>query len=404
MPTSDRPQIRPGLAAAPANRDGDTFLLWDEIRISDAQLRLSAFELKCIHFCDGTRTINDLRSLAMTWTGGQLMPLSIFEDLLRRLDEALFLDNTRYRERVGGDVRPPSCIGCYEGEPKALRKQLRKMFTAPGASGLPEASRPDDALRAVLVPHIDYARGGRTYTHGFREIVEHSPAELFVIIGTSHYSRQRFTLTRKHFQTPLGIARTDRAYVDQLVQQYGDGLFDDEVMAHLPEHSIELEVVLLQFLFEGKRDIRIVPLVVGSFHDAVVTKSAPRESEDIGRMIDALRAVERDWNGSICYLISGDLAHIGPKFGDGKPVDDPQLKQSKEQDQAILQATERADPAAYFDIIAQEKDRRRICGLPPTYTVLEALRPGKGRVLDYDQYVHPRGHESVSFASVAFYR
>ena len=42
--------------------------------------------------------------------------------------------------------------------------------------------------------------------------------------------------------------------------------------------------------------------------------------------------------------------------------------------------------------------------LGPVQTVLEALRPGHGRVLHYDQYVHPRGHESVSFASVGFYR
>ena len=53
---------------------------------------------------------------------------------------------------------------------------------------------------------------------------------------------------------------------------------------------------------------------------------------------------------------------------------------------------------------SDEEDRRRICGLPPTYTVLEAVRPAHGKVLHYDQYLHPRGYESVSYASVAFYR
>ena len=46
-------------------------------------------------------------------------------------------------------------------------------------------------------------------------------------------------------------------------------------MAHLPEHSIELEVVLLQYLYEGKRPFRIVPLVVGSFHDCVDSGTEP---------------------------------------------------------------------------------------------------------------------------------
>src|SRR5205085_8220527 len=121
-----------------------------------------------------------------------------------------------------------------------------------------------------------------------KEIFERTDASLFVIIGTSHYSAQRYTLTRKHFRTPLGVVPTDQAYIDRLVAHYGDGLFDDE-LAHLPEHSIELEVVLLQYLYEGRRPIRIVPLIVGSFHDCVTTGNSPRHADDVARMVAALR-------------------------------------------------------------------------------------------------------------------
>jgi hypothetical protein len=54
--------------------------------------------------------------------------------------------------------------------------------------------------------------------------------------------------------------------------------------------------------------------------------------------------------------------------------------------------------------IADETDARHICGLPPTFAALEAIRPRTGKVLHYDRYVHPRGHGSASFASVGFYR
>ena len=38
-------------------------------------------------------------------------------------------------------------------------------------------------------------------------------------------------------------------------------------------------------------------------------------------MIEALCGkVEDETQEPICYLISGDLAHIGPKFGDPDPV------------------------------------------------------------------------------------
>src|SRR5439155_14286464 len=149
---------------------------------------------------------------------------------------------------------------------------------------------------------------------------ERTNASLFVVIGTSHYSDHRFTLTRKDFQTPLGVARTDQRYIDRLVHHYGNGLFDDELMAHLPEHSIELEVVFLQYLYENRRPIRIVPLVVGPFTDCVQDAAAPCRRGDVGRMVEALRRVEAELDEPVCYIISGDLAHLGPKFHDPEPV------------------------------------------------------------------------------------
>ena len=53
--------------------------------------------------------------------------------------------------------------------------------------------------------------------------------------------------------------------------------------------------------------------------------------------------------------------------------------------------------------VAAEGDRRRICGLSPTWLTLAAARPKSGKVLHYQQFVHPEGFESVSFAAAAFY-
>src|SRR5439155_1252026 len=216
---------------------------------------------------------------------------------------------------------------------------------------------------------------------GFREVFERTAASLFVIIGTSHYSGHRFTLTRKHFKTPLGVVPTDQDYIDRLVRHYGDGLFDDELQAHLPEHSIELEVVFLQWHYAGRRPIRIVPLVVGSFHDATNLGVAPPAFDDIGRMIEALRRAEAQTKEEICYLISGDLAHIGPKFQRGRQrLAEADLAHSHRQDQALLARLEDADLPGYFDILTAEKDARAICGYPPTYVVLDAFRPPRSRL------------------------
>jgi AmmeMemoRadiSam system protein B len=403
MPLPERPQLHPFLGAAPDNGDPRFVILWDRLNTGNGPQRITLLEFHCLQLFDGRRTLREIQAEMVRAAGGRLLPLDLFTTLVQKLDDARFLDGPRFREALAGPVREPSCIGCYSGNPDTLRRQLRRLFTDARGPGLPREPQPDGRLRAALIPHIDYGRGGITYAWGFKEVFEQTGASLFVIIGTSHYSSHRFTLTRKHFKTPLGVAQTDQSYIDRLVAHYGNGLFDDEHLAHLPEHSIELEVVFLQYLYEKRRPVRIVPLVVGSFHDCVADGGAPAARQDVARMVEALRRADAEAKEPVCYIISGDLAHLGPKFGDPEPVGEPFLTRSRDQDHALLRQTEAGDAQGFFRVIADEHDRRRICGLPPTYLTLEALRPRTGNVLHYDQYVHPRGQESVSFASVAFY-
>jgi AmmeMemoRadiSam system protein B len=398
-----RPRLRPGLAAAP-NGTPDTLALFDPNRITRAAVTLSRRYLDWVALFTGSRTLREVQ-LAAALRGGSAVSLGELTELVAALDETMLLDGPTFRAYLSGPVRRPACVGCYPEDPAAIRAMLRKLFTGPGGPGLPDphaGPSPHGRLRAALLPHMDYARGGVTYGWGFKELAERTDARLFVIVATSHYSPNRFTLTRMNFETPLGTVQTDQSYIDRLVKHYGDGLFDDP-LAHLPEHSVELEVLPLQYLFEGRGEIRIVPLLVGSFQDRVLFWSDPGEADDIGRMVAALRRTEAEAGEPVCYLISGDLAHIGPKFGDPLPVSESQLAASQAGDELILNRLNAADPDGYFRVIAEEGDARRICGFPPTWLTLAAARPKAGRLLHYNRSVHPTGHESVSFAAAAFY-
>ena len=50
--------------------------------------------------------------------------------------------------------------------------------------------------------------------------------------------------------------------------------FDDE-LTHRTEHSIEFQVVFLQYLLGGRREFSIVPILVGSFHDLMESGDRP---------------------------------------------------------------------------------------------------------------------------------
>jgi AmmeMemoRadiSam system protein B len=399
--SGERPKLRAGLAAQP-HRYGE-FVLFDPLRIGKPVV-LSAAALAAVDRFDGRRSPYEIAfqlnvEYPQIRVDGEAIAL-----LARALDEALLLDSPRFWQQVRGPIRKPVCIGTYEAEPEPLREQLTDLFVADGGPGLPREDKAASSprLRAVLVPHMDYTRGNITYGYGFKELFERSEARVFVIIGTSHYSPARFSLTEQHFETPLGVVETDQDYVQRIAEAYGDGVFADP-LAHAPEHSIELEVVLLQFLLGQKRPFKIVPLLVGSMQDCVEEQADPSAKEDIARMVKVLRQVEEQSQEPVCYVISGDLAHIGPKFDDPRPVDAPWLAESRDKDQRVLQALQAADSRRFFQTIAAEGNARRICGLSPTWLALQVAQPAHGQTLHYQQYVHPEGYESVSFAAAAFF-
>jgi AmmeMemoRadiSam system protein B len=395
----DRPRIRPGIAAGRDSRDPHVIVLYDELQISRRLVRVSPREFTWLQWLDGAHSLREVQALAMRGLSGELLPIGELLGLVSRLEEAVFLDGARFDQVISGPVREPACIGCYEGDADRLREQLSGYLSLTGDRATNEGS---STLRALLVPHIDFGRGHLTYAWGYRDLPQLTEASLYVIVGTSHYSGERYTLTRQDFRTPLGVAPVDQKFVDHIVEHFGDGLFEDPV-AHIPEHSIELEVVWLQYLFGDVRPIRIVPLLVGSFHDCILMGGDPAHVPEMSRMAEALRRAEAAAGEPVCYIISGDLAHVGPKFGDSEPLTERFLDHCRVGDDAIVHANERADAAAYFRMIARERDERRICGFPPTWTVLQAAQPTSGRLLHYGRYVEPSGFESVSFASMAYF-
>lgn len=394
-----RPVRWPWLEAA---RENGQLWLYDPRRIAGPPIAVSPIELEAVNLFTGHLSLVEIHATLQNRFGEQALSLSSLEVFAERLDRELYLDGQSFRDYLTGSIRRPSCVGCYPPDPKAIHQQMRGLFTADSGPGLPGPPRTDGPrLRALLAPHMDFARGNVTYGHAFKELAERTDARLFVIIGTSHYSPARFSLSHMNFLTPLGVVETDRAYVQRIAEMYGEGVFEDP-LAHLPEHSIELEVIVMQHIF-ADRPFRIVPLLVGSFQDCVSSLTPPDREESIQRMIRTLQAAEAAAGEPVCYVISGDLAHIGPKFGDREAASEPWLSESRKSDELILKQLRHADRDGYFRSIAGEEDARRICGLPPTYLTLAVAQPSQGTVLHYQQFVHPQGYESVSFAAAAFY-
>jgi len=326
-------------------------------------------------------------------------------------DDALFLESERFLEakaRVveefrSAELRVATHAGMsYEAEPEKLEQQLEALFAEADCPGIPDTTQASGRLRALIAPHIDLRAGGPSYAWAYREIAERSDAEVFVLLGTSHAGGSHpFILTAKDFETPLGTVRTDGPFIERLRQAYGRELSRDEIL-HRTEHSLEFQVIFLQYVLGTERPFTIVPILVSSFNHMIESGQPPIEDPAVGEFAQALRRTIAEDGRPTCIVAGVDFAHVGHKFGDREGLDPEFLSWVEEEDRLLIATLERGDVNGFFKEVAKNRDRRRICGFSPIYTMLATLPGSCGRLLSYARNDDPQTQSAVSFASVAF--
>ena len=436
MMPNELPRIRPLELVPLGEGDDGMYALRDPSGFAET-VALPMGAAMLVTLMNGERTLGELR-YEFERRVGKSIPLADVERVLLQLDQRYLLDNARFETHQASviqeyrqlDVRPAAHVGgAYEGQPGALRQQLGSMFTdedGPGLlphEGLPadgKASKEpnasggamlDDRLCAVMSPHIDLHRGGPAFAWAYDRVVSESDAEVFVILGTAHTAlASLFSVSNKHFDTPLGTVQADRRFIAALEARLSADsdarevikIFDDE-MPHRSEHSIEFQALMLQYVLGGRRDFTIVPVLVGSFHPFVQHNRSPSTTPAVVDFVSVLRETVADCGKKVCFIAGVDLAHIGQQFGDAELLSDARLKEQWTDDQQLMARACEGDPEAWFIHVAAQADRHRICGLAPTYIMLEAIRPCRGELLKYDHAVAEDLTSCVSFASAAFY-
>jgi hypothetical protein len=428
MSIPTHPRVRSLELVPLANGEAGMFALRDPYGIAGT-VALPVGAAVLVTLMTGERTLGELRQ-AFERRVGQSLTLDEVRKVVEQLDERYFLDNERFAnyqatliaEYRALETRPAAHAGgAYQLEEAALRQQLGELFTSEGGPGLLPwegnssngdfAGRDARRLCGIMSPHIDFHRGGAAFAWAYDRLVAESDAELFVILGTAHTPLAGlYSVSQKDFATPLGTARTDRQFVDALSRRLTSRastadarrVFHNE-LPHRHEHSIEFQALMLQYVLGGRRDYQIVPILVGSFYPFVKHSRFPDESPAVADFVTALRETVAARGKQVCYVAGVDMAHIGRQFGDADLLDEPRLKAQWTDDQQLLAQACAGDSAGWFEHVSNSGDRHRICGLAPMYTMLEAMRPGRGELLRYDQAIAPDGTSCVSFASVAFY-
>jgi len=407
--TDFAPRLRP-LEAFPVQHEGRRVLaLRDPAGYTDATVLLPRVLLEIVSLFDGEHSIVDIQ-VAIMRQHGELVSRERITEIADALDEQGFLDSPHFAERraaidhafLEAPTRPAAHGGgAYPLDPSEIHAFFDGFFAPPEGPGPVDGSGPGrPRVAGIIAPHIDFHRGRSAYAWAYRDLAERSDADLFVIFGTSHTGMAHpFALTLKAYESPLGQVPVDREFTNALAKRARQDCFGSEG-AHRKEHSIEFQAVFLRYLFAGRREIAIVPILASFAHEALVGGRRVDDDPRIPRLLEALGETIAASGRRVALIAGADLAHVGPRFGDPEPVSPAELARLGGEDRAMLEAVEAGDAEAFFDRVARDGDRRRICGLSPIYALLRALGGTRGTLRRYAQWPDPEG--VVTFASVVF--
>jgi len=396
----DYPRVR-WIDAHPFVSEGKEMILLNDVEgIMENSLIVSKDILFLISLMDGYHSLRDIQAEYMR-TYGELLYMERLKEIIAAMDESCLLFNETYSARLAHlkmeyenlPVRKSALAGrSYPVSRMDLITALDEMFKT-----APEKKLAGD-LTAILAPHIDYSRGINVYRQIY-PYLRHINKPLVVILGTCHTMTERvWNISLKDFETPLDIVPVKQE-LRSLIRQ--NKVLNDYIIEwpHRKEHSIELQIPLLQF--NMLNDFEILPILTGSMHEYIEGIKDIKDNE-LKILTDNLQKVLIEYGKPYIIIAGADLAHIGAQFGDSYALDPFILTSSKNKDEEILACVKELNVEAFFDSIKSEKDARRICGLTPIYFLLTLMRDCTAEIVSYDQWSD--GNSSVSFAGAVFYK
>ncbi|MEM2104855.1 MAG: AmmeMemoRadiSam system protein B [Candidatus Bathyarchaeia archaeon] len=278
-------------------------------------------------------------------------------------------------------IRRPTQAGAfYEGNAESLKKQIRECFLSELGPGKVPQVKADGPRKIVglICPHAGYMFSGSVAAHAYYELALDGKPDIAVIFGPNHtgYGSPLAVMTEGVWRTPLGDLEVDIETASQIVREAR--IVDVDESAHKYEHSIEVQLPFLQFLYDSS--IRIVPIC---FLMQDLT-SASEVGEAVAKVLAGKNAV---------IIASSDMTHYEPH------------EIAKEKDLAALKAVEEMNAEKFYSTV--EARRISACGYGPIMALITAakrLGAKEAKLLCYKSSGDVIGDYSsvVGYAAVCF--
>ena len=267
----------------------------------------------------------------------------------------------------------------YPSNPEALMTVLGSHF------GMAEKNVLEGDLRAILVPHAGYTYSGKVAASGYSMIDHTKSYKNIFIIASSH--RIQFNGASVYnagdYITPLGKVKVNRELASKIINENNVMVYRED--AHTEEHSLEVQLPFLQYIFED--DLQIIPIVTGTQNVATCKKIAA--------------VLKPYFTPDNLFIISSDFSHY-PTYDDAVKADENTAKAIlNNSPRLLMNAINENASKGYENLLTS------ICGWPAVMSFLyitEGNTELHTQHLDYQNSGDVSGDKSrvVGYHSIAF--
>ncbi|BDC35412.1 MAG: MEMO1 family protein [Candidatus Methanoliparum thermophilum] len=232
-----------------------------------------------------------------------------------------------------------------------------------------------DKLYGGVAPHAGYIYSGQTaaYTYSALERLN-KDTDTFILFGPNHTGLgSPVSVSSDKWRTPFGVVEPDL----DIIKKIPPLIIDRSEVAHIYEHSIEVQLPFLQYIFGN---FKIVPIILGM-----------QDQETVLEVADSILNAISGLNKNITFIASSDFSHYVPE------------QVAYQKDKKLIDKIENLDVPGLYKVLYEENVSA--CGYGCISTVMDiSKRFGAkvGRFLKYSTSGDVSGDrlQVVGYASI----
>jgi hypothetical protein len=276
---------------------------------------------------------------------------------------------------MAGVRLPCQAGGFYEAKAEPLRRQIEGCFISKlGPGKLPEvAMNGPRRVVGLICPHAGYMFSGPVAAYAYYRLSLDGKPDVVFLFGPNHtgVGSGLAVMNEGSWRTPLGDVEIDGEAANQIARD--SQIIDVDDSAHSYEHSIEVQLPFLQYLYRS--EFKIVPICF-----LMQDLSSAREvGEAVAKVASKKNAV---------IIASSDMTHYEPQ------------EIAKRKDRKALEEVEAMDEARFISTV--ESHQISACGVGPIAALIraaKALGAKEAKLLCYET----SGNVIGDYASVVGY-